>query len=108
MFVEAAEPSDVRDGGVCVTLGFDGSLRRLALFYNDGEVYAVDDTCTHAGASLSEGGVRDGTVRCPRHGAPFDLRTGEALGYPASEDLRTYETKVKDGVVYVRVDDDTE
>lgn len=103
MFVEAAELSDVRDGGECVTLEIDGSLRRVALFYDEGEVHAVDDTCTHAGAALSEGGVRDGTVRCPRHGAPFDLRTGDALGYPASEGVRTYETKVEDGVVYVRV-----
>jgi len=107
MFVEATPFEDVRDGGVCVTLEIDGSLRRVALFHDeDGdEVHALDDTCTHAGASLSEGGVRDGTVRCPRHGAPFDLRTGEALGYPASEDLRTYETKVEDGVVYVRVNE---
>ena len=79
---------------------------RIAVFLSEDEVHAVSDVCTHAGASLSEGGVREGTVRCPRHGAPFDLRTGEALGYPASEDLRTYEMKVEDGVVYVRVDDD--
>ena len=80
---------------------------RVAVFLSEDEVHAVSDVCTHAGASLSEGGVREGTVRCPRHGAPFDLRTGEALGYPASEDLRTYETKIEDAVVYVRVDDDT-
>jgi nitrite reductase/ring-hydroxylating ferredoxin subunit len=103
MFVEAANLGDVRDCGECVTLETDGLPRRIALFYDDGEVHAVDDTCTHAGASLSEGGVRDGKVRCPRHGAPFDPRTGEALGYPASEDVRAYETKVEDGVVYVRV-----
>lgn len=104
MFVEATTLEEVRDGGVCATFEADGSLRRVALFCDDGDVHALDDTCTHAGASLSEGGVRDGAVRCPRHGAPFDLRTGEALGYPASEDVRTYETKVEDGVVYVRVE----
>ena len=78
---------------------------RIAVFLSEEEYHAVSGVCTHAGASLSEGGVRDGTVRCPRHGAPFDLRTGEALGYPASEDLRTYETKVEDAVVYVHVGD---
>lgn len=76
---------------------------RVAVFRSDDELYGVSDVCTHAGASLSEGGVRDGTVRCPRHGAPFDVRTGEALGYPASEDIRTYETKVEGGDVYVRL-----
>jgi Ferredoxin subunits of nitrite reductase and ring-hydroxylating dioxygenases len=99
--MKAATLGDVRDGGECVTLEADGSSRRIAVFYDDGEVHAVDDACTHAGASLSEGGVRDGTVRCLRHGAPFDVRTGESLGYPASEDIRTYEAETRDGVVYV-------
>ncbi|MFP4174194.1 MAG: non-heme iron oxygenase ferredoxin subunit [Halobacteriales archaeon] len=80
---------------------------RVAIFVVDGEPYAVSDVCTHAGASLTEGGVRDGTVRCPRHGAPFDLRTGEALGPPASDDLGVYDTKVDDGTVYVRVEGET-
>lgn len=78
---------------------------RVAVFYDGDEAYAVSDICTHAGASLAEGGLRDGTVRCPRHGAPFDARTGEALGPPASDDLNAYETKINGGVVYVRVND---
>jgi nitrite reductase/ring-hydroxylating ferredoxin subunit len=102
MWHEACPEDELEEGG-SATLFVGGE--RLALFGAEDEVHAVSDTCTHAGASLSEGGVRDCVVRCPHHGAPFDLRTGEALGYPASEDLRTYETKVKDGVVYVRIED---
>ncbi len=102
MWREAVESDDIPEsGGVSVFV--DGEA--IALFRDGDEIHAVSDTCTHAGASLSEGGVRDGTVRCPRHGAPFDLRTGEALGYPATEDVRVYETKTEGGVVYVRVND---
>ena len=93
---------DELDEGDCATTFIEGE--RIAVFRAEDEYQAVNDVCTHAGASLSDGGVREGTVRCPRHGAPFDLRTGKALGYPASEDLRTYETKVDEGVVYVRKD----
>lgn len=109
-FVEVASLSDVResDGNVRVTVEIDSVPHHVALFYdeNEDEVYALSDICTHAGASLSDGGLgRDGTVRCPRHGASFDPRTGEALGYPATEELRTYETKVEDGKVYVSAED---
>ena len=43
------------------------------------EVFAVDDTCSHSDASLSEGDVTDFKIECWLHGAEFDLRTGEAL-----------------------------
>lgn len=100
MWQEVCDSDELEDGG-STTLFVDGET--VAVFLLDDEFYAVSDICTHAGASLSEGGVRDGTLRCPRHGAPFDLRTGEALGYPAIEDLRTYKTKVEDGTVYINV-----
>jgi nitrite reductase/ring-hydroxylating ferredoxin subunit len=99
MWYEACGVEEAEDGASVVVDG-----ERVAVFLVDGEPYALDDVCTHAGASLSEGGLCDGVVRCPRHGAPFDARTGEALGYPAGDDLRAYETKVEDGVVHVRAD----
>jgi nitrite reductase/ring-hydroxylating ferredoxin subunit len=100
MWHEACGVEESEDG---VSVFVSGE--RVAVFRFDDEVYAIGDVCTHAGASLAEGGVRDGVVRCPRHGAPFDLRTGEALGPPASDDLHVYKTKMEDGVVYVRVKD---
>jgi 3-phenylpropionate/trans-cinnamate dioxygenase ferredoxin subunit len=97
MWHEACGVGESEDG---VSVFIEGE--RVAVFRSDDEVHAVNDVCTHAGASLAEGGVRDGVVRCPHHGAPFDLRTGEALGPPASDDVCVYETKVEDGAVYVR------
>jgi 3-phenylpropionate/trans-cinnamate dioxygenase ferredoxin subunit len=100
MWHEACDTDDAEDG---VSVFIEGG--RVAVFRSDDEVHAVNDVCTHAGASLAEGGVRDGVVRCPRHGAPFDLKTGEALGPPGREGVKTYDTKVEDGFVYLRAED---
>ena len=58
------------------------------------EVFAVDDTCSHSDASLSEGDVTDFKIECWLHGAEFDLRTGEALTPPAVAPLKSYSVSV--------------
>jgi 3-phenylpropionate/trans-cinnamate dioxygenase ferredoxin subunit len=69
---------------------------------NTGEqVRAVHDTCTHARESLSAGWVDEGRIECPRHGALFDLATGEAVTPPATLPLPTYAVEVRDGRVLV-------
>ena len=57
------------------------------------EVFAVEDSCTHAEASLSEGEVTGGKIECWLHGAEFDLKTGEALTPPATQALKTFKVK---------------
>ena len=57
------------------------------------EVYAVEDTCTHSEASLSEGEISGTKIECWLHGAEFDLRTGEALTPPANAPLKTFSVK---------------
>jgi 3-phenylpropionate/trans-cinnamate dioxygenase ferredoxin subunit len=74
----------------------------IAVFNVDGRFYAIDDICTHDGGGLAGGAVDGDMVICPRHGARFCLRTGAALTPPAYEPVRTYETRVVDGVVEVR------
>lgn len=74
----------------------------VAVFNIGGTFYAIDDTCTHDGGELAGGAVEDDVVICPRHGARFCLRTGAALTPPAYEPVRTYETRVVDGVVEVK------
>jgi 3-phenylpropionate/trans-cinnamate dioxygenase ferredoxin subunit len=73
----------------------------VAVFNADGELFAIDDTCTHQDASLSEGWLEDCLVECPLHEACFDLRTGKPTGPPAKRPVRTYDVVVRDGVVYV-------
>jgi len=65
------------------------------------ELYAVEDRCTHDGEPLGEAEVESCQIICPRHGAHFCLRTGEALTPPAYEPLRTYKVRVAEGRVLV-------
>jgi 3-phenylpropionate/trans-cinnamate dioxygenase ferredoxin subunit len=77
---------------------------RLAIFNaGRGQIYAIDDLCTHEDTPLSDGWFEGCFVECPLHGSRFDLRTGEPDGFPAEEPVRTYPTDVTDGVVRVDV-----
>ncbi len=75
--------------------------RFVAVFNVDGEFLAVDDVCTHDGEGLAGGEVEGDVVTCPRHGARFSLRTGAVLSPPAYEPVRTWPTRVTDGMVEV-------
>ncbi len=75
----------------------------IAVFNVDGELLAIDDTCTHQDASLADGWLEGCAVECPLHAACFDLRTGMPSGPPAKMPVRTHEVVVEDGLVYVRV-----
>jgi 3-phenylpropionate/trans-cinnamate dioxygenase ferredoxin subunit len=76
----------------------------VAVFNILGEFYAIDDICTHDGGDLAGGAVEDHVVICPRHGARFCLRTGAALTPPAYEPVRTYATRIVDGIVQVKAE----
>lgn len=68
--------------------------KRIALFNVDGNVYALDDTCTHRGGPLSEGAIAGEQVTCPWHGATFNIRTGDVLGPPARQAVARYSVRV--------------
>ena len=76
-------------------------MRRWSPCSTSTAFYAIDDVCTHDGGELAGGAVEGDVVICPRHGARFCLRTGAALTPPAYEPVRTYPTRVVDGVVEV-------
>lgn len=67
----------------------------------DGTIHALDDTCTHAEISLSEGFIDGATVECWAHGARFDLRSGAAVTLPADEPLRVHGVLVRDGALFL-------
>lgn len=76
----------------------------VALFRNDdGEFYATADNCTHEDWSLGEDADLEGNeVVCPLHMARFDIRSGEALCFPATVALATYDVEIDDdGSVFV-------
>ncbi len=86
---------------------FDIDGRAIALALDLDEIYAIDDTCTHANYSLSEGELDtvECTVECPKHGAKFSLRTGEALTLPATKPVHCYAVEVHDNEVFVSLPD---
>jgi 3-phenylpropionate/trans-cinnamate dioxygenase ferredoxin subunit len=68
-----------------------------------GEIYAVEDICTHDGGALDQGELEGARIVCPRHGATFDVRTGEALTLPAVMPLPKYDVRIDGEDVYVTV-----
>ncbi len=80
----------------------------VALFNVDGEFHALDDTCSHALASLSEGELhaKRCAVECPLHGSQFDLRTGEPVSLPAVEPVRVHDLEVRDGGLWISLNED--
>lgn len=78
-----------------------GTCPPIAVFNVEGEYFAIDDTCSHAEYSLSEGYVDGDTVECELHFATFSVRTGEALTAPATDPVGTYPVRVEDGHIHV-------
>ncbi|MHB1842468.1 MAG: Rieske (2Fe-2S) protein [Sulfobacillus sp.] len=75
--------------------------RTVAVFHLADGWFAIDDTCSHAQASLSEGEVVGHTVICPRHGGRFDLTTGRPAGLPATAKVASYPVQLADGQILV-------
>ncbi|MFA7567736.1 MAG: non-heme iron oxygenase ferredoxin subunit [Alkalispirochaeta sp.] len=77
--------------------------KEVALFKLDDGIYATDNACSHEYSELSQGIIMGDDVYCPKHGSRFDIRTGAVHDLPATRPVKTYEVKVEDGVVFVKV-----
>jgi 3-phenylpropionate/trans-cinnamate dioxygenase ferredoxin subunit len=91
-WVTAARTSEIPPGDKAI-VEVDGIL--VVVVNLNGKYYAIEDVCTHDGGPLGEGDLEDGQIICPRHGARFDVRTGDALTLPAFEAVPTYEVRVE-------------
>ncbi len=78
----------------------------LAVFRLDDGYCCIEDLCTHDGGSLTGGDFDGREVTCPRHGARFDVCTGEALCLPAVAATPSHAVRVRNGAVEVEVEDD--
>ena len=97
-FERACALADVpTDEALAVTVG----AYAVAIARDGDEVFALQDQCSHAAVSLSEGEVSDCTVECWLHGSRFDLRTGKPTGLPATVPVATFPVDLRDGDVYV-------
>lgn len=99
-FQRVARLSEIPDPGRLV-VEIDDQL--VVLLHVSGDVFAIDDVCTHDGGPLSEGELDDHTIACPRHGAKFDIRSGAALTMPATRPTKVHEVKVDGDDILVRM-----
>ncbi|MEW6718026.1 MAG: non-heme iron oxygenase ferredoxin subunit [Chloroflexota bacterium] len=75
----------------------------MLIFNIGGNFYALADVCSHDDGPLGDGELQSWNVVCPRHGARFDVRTGEALSLPAVVDISTYPVRIRDGNLEVGI-----
>jgi nitrite reductase/ring-hydroxylating ferredoxin subunit len=75
----------------------------LAVFNIEGEFHVIDDTCSHGEASLSDGELNGDEIECPFHAGTFCVRTGEAMGFPATRPVRVYRTVVDGDTVFAEI-----
>ena len=100
-WVDVAKEEEFQTGRA-VVVDVDGAM--IGVFRLEDGFYAIEDVCTHDGGDLVSGCVQGGEVICPRHGAHFSIRTGEALTAPAYEDVSTFPVRIENGMVQVRDD----
>ncbi len=99
--VIVGKTSDITPGKM-IKASIDG--RDVLVANIDGEYYATDDSCTHSGASLSEGKLDGCTVTCGWHGAQFDCKTGNLVKFPAKiRDLTSYSIVIESDTVFLEM-----
>jgi|SRR6266853_3534529 nitrite reductase/ring-hydroxylating ferredoxin subunit len=67
----------------------------------NGQLYAIDDTCTHMGCSLATGTLDGTVVTCRCHGSQFDVTSGDVIRGPAEEPVRSRQVEVQAGDLLV-------
>ncbi len=101
-FVTVAMVDDVPEGEL-IGVSHDGV--DMVLVKRDGEIYALEDRCSHEEFPLSNGELAAGEITCALHGARFDVATGTPRALPAVMPVKTYEVRIEGEEVQVRLDD---
>lgn len=100
-WVEVAPAASLKPGESRV-VEVDGAM--IAVFNLGGDFYAIEDVCTHDGGELACGEVDGEEIICPRHGARFNIKTGEVTAPPAYEPVSTFPVRLQNGTVQVKDD----
>ncbi len=101
MYYQAAQIEDIKPGEAFLT---EVGGVEIVICNVSGEYYAIEDVCSHDGSSFDTACVESRRITCPRHGADFDVTTGEALTPPAFSPVQTYPVRVQNGVVEVDIE----
>ena len=100
-YLKICKNAEVAEGEVKTLTTRHGrvGLTRLA-----GQVCAFEDVCTHDDGPLAEGKLDGEEIICPRHGARFNMRTGQATKMPATEDIEIYPVRVSGDEIEIDLD----
>lgn len=101
-FVYACKLSDLKPN---VPFPIEVNDRFVVLATLDGKVFCIEDICTHDGGTIGEGELHGNCLVCPRHGAKFDVRSGDALSMPATEGTLSHEVEIRGEDVFVQLKD---
>jgi 3-phenylpropionate/trans-cinnamate dioxygenase ferredoxin subunit len=77
---------------------------RYLLVNTEGQIFAVDDQCSHEDVSLYLGCIQGENIKCPLHGSRFSLKTGEPLEDPATDPIATYPVKIEDDKILIQAE----
>lgn len=97
-WVKVAKLEEIPSGG---RIWYEFEEDTVIVLNVGGKFYCIADLCSHDGESLEDGELDGHSIECPRHGACFDVRTGDALSLPATSPIPTFDVKVEDGFVFV-------
>lgn len=75
----------------------------ILLCHDEGQIFAIENRCSHLEEPLACGKIKWGWIACPAHGARFDLETGEAMNLPATAPIRTYQARIVNGMIEVAI-----
>ena len=101
-YVRACALADVPEEGA---LGVEVQDTPIAIIRVGGEIFALQDVCSHEEVPLSEGEIYDHTVECWLHGSCFDLRTGKPTAMPATVPVPVYPVKIEGDDVLVSIEE---
>lgn len=101
--VKIAEAETINPGQM---LGIMIENKQILLANIDGDIYAIDNQCSHEDALLYNGALKGDCVECPLHGSRFSFKTGQPMEEPATKPVQTYSVSRKPDGIYITVPDD--
>jgi 3-phenylpropionate/trans-cinnamate dioxygenase ferredoxin subunit len=101
--IEICPAAELPSGSMRLVDGPDGV--KIGVFNCDGDLYAIEDRCSHDDGPLAEGefDAEACTVECPRHGSLFDLATGRPRTLPAYQPVTTYPVTIEEDKIKLEV-----
>jgi 3-phenylpropionate/trans-cinnamate dioxygenase ferredoxin component len=101
-FVKVARVDDIPEGQARV---YEIEGVRIVVCHVEADFYTIEDVCTHDESPFGNEELVGPMIECPRHGARFDVRTGQVLRMPAVAPVRTFETRVEGNDVLVKIEE---